>query len=164
MPRQRRTRPLPVEQDPYLLLVACTAAGTERIERHVAADGFPAVRESHGYLIQHLVPGPKTIGQLATLLGMTQQGASKCVSELEAAGHVARRSDERDARVRVVALTEHGWAAVDAARAARKDLRDALRDRLGADRYEEFRAALVEVAAWSGGLDRLTDRALTPGR
>jgi len=95
---------------------------------------------------------------------MTQQGASKCVSELEAAGHVARRSDERDARVRVVALTEHGWAAVDAARAARKDLRDALRDRLGADRYEEFRAALVEVAAWSGGLDRLTDRALTPGR
>ena len=164
MPRQRRTRPLPVEQDPYLLLVACTTAGTERIERHVAADGFPAVRESHGYLIQHLVPGPKTIGQLATLLGMTQQGASKCVSELEAAGHVARRSDERDARVRVVALTEHGWAAVDAARAARKDLRDALRDRLGADRYEEFRAALVEVAAWSGGLDRLTDRALTPGR
>jgi DNA-binding MarR family transcriptional regulator len=160
---RRRTEPLAIEQDPYLLLVACTAAGAERVERRIAAHGFPALRESHGYLIQHLVPGPKTIGQLATLLGMTQQGASKCVTELESAGYVARRSDERDARVRAVALTDHGWAVVHATRIARRELRDALRSRLGAARYEQFRAALVEVATWSGGLTRLTGRALSPG-
>ena len=160
---RRRAEPLDIEQDPYLLLAACTAAGTQRVERRIAAHGFPALRQSHGYLVQHLVPGPKTIGQLATLLGMTQQGASKCVTELESAGYVARQADERDARVRAVALTDHGWAAVHAARTARRELRDALRARLGAARYEEFRAALVEVATWSGGLTRLTERALVPG-
>jgi DNA-binding MarR family transcriptional regulator len=160
---RRRAEPLDTEQDPYLLLVACTAAGTQRVEHRVAAHGFPALRQSHGYLIQLLVPGPKTVGHLATLLGMTQQGASKCVTELEAAGYVARQTDDRDARVRTVVLTDHGWAAVHAARTARRELRDALRAHLGAARYEQFRAALVDVAAWSGGLARLTDRALTPG-
>ncbi|NHC46417.1 winged helix DNA-binding protein [Motilibacter sp. K478] len=121
--------------------------------------GFRALRQSHGYLVQHLIDGPKTIGQLAELLGMSQQGASKSVAELEDLGYVERHRGE-DARVRRVELTEHGWAAVESARAARKDLRRALRRRLGVEGYEQLNALLVEVATWSGGMDALVSRTL----
>nr|WP_269205259.1 MarR family winged helix-turn-helix transcriptional regulator [Motilibacter aurantiacus] len=117
------------------------------------------MRQSHGYLVQHLIDGPKTIGQLAELLGMSQQGASKSVAELEDLGYVERHRGE-DARVRRVELTEHGWAAVESARAARKDLRRALRRRLGVEGYEQLNALLVEVATWSGGMDALVSRTL----
>ena len=151
--------PLPLEDDPVLLLVACSTGLNARVSAHLAAGGFRALRPSHGYLVQHLIDGPKSIGELAELLGMSQQGASKSVAELEDLGYVVRQRGE-DARVRRVELTDHGWAAVHSHRAARRDLRRALRRRLGGEAYEELRSALVDVAKWSGGMDALAARAL----
>ncbi|WP_331272310.1 MarR family winged helix-turn-helix transcriptional regulator [Motilibacter aurantiacus] len=151
--------PLALEEDVVLLIAACHSGLSGRVAAQLDSAGFRALRQSHGYLVQHLIDGPKTIGQLAELLGMSQQGASKSVAELEDLGYVERHRGE-DARVRRVELTEHGWAAVESARAARKDLRRALRRRLGVEGYEQLNALLVEVATWSGGMDALVSRTL----
>ena len=68
--------------------------------------GHRGVRASHGYVIQRLVEGEPTIGALADSLGMTQQGASKQVNDLESLGFVKRVSDEHDGRIRYVRLTD----------------------------------------------------------
>ena len=151
--------PLPIQDDVVLLIAACNAGLSSRVGAQLDGAGFRALRPSHGYLVQHLIHGPKTIGQLADLLGMSQQGASKSVAELEDLGYVARHRGE-DARVRRVELTDHGWAAVECARGARRDLRRALRRRLGVEGFEALREALIEVATWSGGMEALESRTL----
>ena len=85
----------------------------------MAAEGFADARFGHGFVFQHLVAGPLPIGDLARAMDVTQQRASKATAELEALGYVRREPDPADARVRRIALTERGWAAIEAARRAR---------------------------------------------
>jgi DNA-binding transcriptional LysR family regulator len=42
-----------------------------------------------GVVLQHLVPGPQTIGEPAERLGVSQQAASKSIAVLEALGGAA---------------------------------------------------------------------------
>ncbi|WP_432499017.1 MarR family winged helix-turn-helix transcriptional regulator [Kineococcus gypseus] len=151
--------PLPVEEDLVLLLTAAAAGATAAVEDALAQAGFPLLRERHGYLVQHLVPGPQPVRVLAERLGVTQQGASKMVLELEQLGVVTKNAG-RDARVREVSLTERGHAVVAAAREARRRFRDEQRRRTGAEEYERLRSAVEQVARSTGGLQALVDRRL----
>jgi DNA-binding MarR family transcriptional regulator len=151
-----------VLDDPTLLLAASSYGVNERVVRRLADAGFADVRTVHGYVFQHLLSGPKTIGELADLLGVTQQGASKSVAELERLGYVARQVAEGDLRVRQVHLTERGQAAIDAGRAARADVRADLEELLGARGLAVFLRALRRVAEHTGGLETLTTRRLRP--
>lgn len=82
----------------------------------VHRSGHPALRTVHGYLIQRLLVGSPTVGELAEALGVTQQAASKSISELESLGYVRRVADAGDQRIRRVELTERGRDAVEQAR------------------------------------------------
>src|SRR5439155_20774778 len=44
--------------------------------------GFRGLRDSHGYVIQHLIEGDRTITELANRMDVTQQAASKMIAEL----------------------------------------------------------------------------------
>ena len=81
--------------------------------------GFEDVRFSHGFVFQHLLREPMTVGALARAMGVTQQRASKAAAELEELGYVRREVDPADARVRRLVLTARGHGAVAAARLAR---------------------------------------------
>ena len=48
--------------------------------------GYADLRESYGYLFQHLLGGPCSVGELSRRLGVTQQAVSKTVAELTAKG------------------------------------------------------------------------------
>ena len=50
------------------------------MERTLKA-GFRGVRESHGYVIQHLIESERTITELAKRMEITQQATSKIVAE-----------------------------------------------------------------------------------
>ena len=144
----------PVALDELDLSLAAMLAGlamAEEVERRVAKAGFDDARFSHGFVFQHLLREPLTVGALARAMGVTQQRASKAASELEGLGYVRREVDPGDARVRRLVLTERGHGAVGAARAARAAVVVELRDRLGARRVSAaeqlLRDALVELGA-----------------
>jgi DNA-binding MarR family transcriptional regulator len=152
-----------VTSDLTLLLTAASAAADDRVFRRLAVTEFSDLRYSHGFVFQHLVLGSITIGTLAERLGITQQGASKVVAELERMGYVRRTIAAHDQRVRLVELTERGIAAVQAKRRARAEVSAELLGLLGAG-AGQFVATLHQLAKSSGGLDRLTSRRLRQDR
>lgn len=88
----------------------------------LAADFLDALRPLSRYLraqrtlsegkvgiLRHLVEaGPSTISELAAAIHVSAQGASLGVRDLEAVGHVERRSDESDRRRVWIAITDSG--------------------------------------------------------
>ena len=122
----------------------------DEIQRRLAADGFGDLRFSDGFVFQHLVEGPATIGVLAERLEVTQQAASKSVADLERRGYVARTPDPADARARLVALTERGRGAIEGGRRHRAALGAELGEKLGPRRVEAAGRLLDDVVAVLG--------------
>lgn len=146
---------------PVLVSLAAVSL-QERAREWLAEDGLSGVRPSHGFVFQHLLEGSPTIGELAAVLGVTQQAASKVVRELEGLGHVERRPDQSDNRVRRVALTGAGRSVVDRARQHRAELEAILVERHGQRAVETARAVLVSVLEISGGLPDVSHRSVRP--
>ena len=124
--------------------------------------GFDDLRESDGYVFQHLVPGALAITELAARLGVTQQAVSKSVADLEARGYVVRKSDADDARVRLVELSERGARVIKTTRSVRAALEKKLLKEVGDAR--RFTRALDDIAQALGGADVLTNRRLVAPR
>jgi DNA-binding MarR family transcriptional regulator len=155
---------LPPDRDLVLLFTALNAACDAAVVRRITAAGFGDLRPAHGYVFQHLVPGPIPISELARRLGMTPQGASKLVIELEGSGYVARQTDPSDRRSHSAALTERGWAAIEAGRSARAAITADLRGILGEADADALVSALQRLAEQTGGLRELLARRLRPAR
>ncbi|MEJ3656413.1 MarR family transcriptional regulator [Actinomycetes bacterium KLBMP 9759] len=156
---------MPVTDEQLDFAVVAQLAGlalTDRALEKVRARGHAALRVSHGFVFQHLVDGPITIGELALNLGVTQQAASKVTTELDAAGYVRRTADATDGRVRRVELTERGRAAVRDTREVRAELVAELADALGADRVESARRTLLAALDVVGGTAAVRLRRVRP--
>jgi DNA-binding MarR family transcriptional regulator len=147
-----------------MLLTALHAGATAAVTRRLDAAGYADLRPAHGYVFQHLVEGPMRVTELARALGMTAQGASKSVIELERMGYVLRQSDPGDQRNRPVALTEQGWEAIEAARAARAVVNAELFAAIGSGAAENLLSMLQRLAERTGGLRELLARRLRPER
>jgi DNA-binding MarR family transcriptional regulator len=133
----------------------------QQLTQEMARAGFGDLRESHGFLVQHLLGEPRSIGQLAKLLGVTQQAVSKSVSELLRAGYLETSAGD-DARVRLVRLSERGHAAVLTARRLRERLERRLTAKLGKKRALSLRLALAQLLAELGGADAVRARRVPP--
>jgi DNA-binding MarR family transcriptional regulator len=154
------------EPEPQLDLgLAALFAGqaiAEAVRRRLGARGFAGLRFSHGFLVQRLVEDEQSIAALAAALGVSQQAVSKTVSELERLGYVRRRPDPRDARVRLVALTDRGRAAVAAAREERAAVEAELRERLGPRRVAAATRVLREALDLHGATAAARTRRVRP--
>lgn len=138
---------------PTLTSLAAGGVVRELLSR-IESAGFPGVRASHGYVIQLLVEGEPTISELAASLGITQQGASKQVRELEQLGYVERRAVPGDARARGVRLTGRGRGVLEAGRSARAELEEEVVLRAGRAETEAARkvlATMLEVVGLGEG-------------
>lgn len=136
----------------------------EEVEAKLSELGFGDLRFSHGFVFQHLIAGEKTIGELAALLEVTQQGASKSVLELETMGYLERAQDPEDARVRRVKLSARGDAAVAAGRKIRAALEASIEAKLGAKQIKTARATLAKVLEELGGAEAVRARKVKPPR
>ncbi|WP_433337715.1 MarR family winged helix-turn-helix transcriptional regulator [Spirillospora sp. CA-294931] len=154
----------PEDLDTGTLALFAGFAASGHVQDDLAGRGFGDLRFSHGYVFQHLVAGRPTIGELAAKLGMTQQGASKAVVELERLGYAERFADPDDARTRRVRLTPRGRDAVATARRARAALEERLAARFGAGRLAEARALLTEMLDELGGVPAIRRREVRPPR
>jgi DNA-binding MarR family transcriptional regulator len=139
-----------VSLDLSLVSLFAGLALAEEVQRRLAAEGFEDLRFGHGFVFQHLVAGPVTIGDLARAMDVTQQRASKATAELEALEYVARAAHPGDARVRRVGLTARGEAAIAAARRARAAVVGEVRERLGAERVDAAEQLLNDVLRETG--------------
>ena len=155
-----------MEDEPQLDLgLAALFAGqaiAEAVRRRVEARGFAGLRFSHGFLVQRLVEEEQSIAALAAALDVTQQAISKTVAELERLGYVRRRPDPRDGRVRLVALTDRGRAAVEVAREERAAVEAELRETLGPRRVAAATRVLRETLDRHGGTAAVRTRRVRP--
>jgi DNA-binding MarR family transcriptional regulator len=155
----------PVEEADLDLSLAALFAGyalNDEVQRRLHAAGFDGLRFAHGFLIQHLVEEGRPVGELAQLMGVTQQAVSKTVRELEGLGYVERRASEGDARVRVVTLTKRGRSALETARTQRRKLVEELRDELGQQRLDAATTLLRDVLRTQRALPDIRRRRVRP--
>ncbi|GAA3133385.1 MarR family transcriptional regulator [Planomonospora alba] len=147
-----------------LSLVALFAgwAMTDEVRRRMADDGFGGLRFNDGVVIQHLLQAPLSVTALAERMGVTQQAASKAAGDMERRGLLTREPAPGDARTRLLRLTPHAAAAVEAARAHRATLEAELAERFGADRIAETRAVLAAVLAHLDRDDAVRNRRVRP--
>jgi len=141
---------------PQLALFVGQAANVQVLEA-LASKGFADVRTSHGHVFQHLVGGPRTVGDLAGRLGVSQQAASKSVAELVQLGYLAKESAE-DRRVSRVGLTARGRDVVRAARQARQAIEKKLARAHGERGLVQARRLLADVLESLGGADAVRTR------
>jgi DNA-binding MarR family transcriptional regulator len=137
--------------------VAAPALNRVVIER-LAARGFDGVKVSHGYVVQRLLVDEPTVVELAGALGMTQQGASKQVADLERLGYAERVGVAGDARARAVRLTERGRAMVEATRAVRRELETAVARRAGRAATDQATAVLTTLLDVLGLAEQVEQR------
>ncbi|MFD1073301.1 MarR family winged helix-turn-helix transcriptional regulator [Longispora fulva] len=130
----------------YLVLAAANTL-SEAIHSGVVARGFDDVRPAHGFAFVRLAPAGATVGQVAEHLGVTKQAASQLVEELTRKGYVTSQPHPRDARARLVTLTERGWACTRAADAAAEEAAARWAAVIGEHRVEAMVADLARVAA-----------------
>jgi len=127
-------------------LLAASRALIDGVSAGVKARGFADVRPAHGFAFTLLSAGGATITQLAEHLDVTRQAAGQLVDELSAIGYVERRPHPRDARARLIVLTEKGWACTHAAEAAIRDTLRPWETALGPGRLLALRDDLLRVA------------------
>jgi DNA-binding MarR family transcriptional regulator len=120
------------------------------------AGGFADARIAHGYVFQHLIEGPRSITELAKLLGVTQQAASKSVADLVARGYL-KSTPGGDRRARQIELSERGRACIAFARDARARIERRLVARHGAT-IARTRALLADLLDELGGGDPVRAR------
>ena len=130
----------------------------ELVTRKLARAGFLHTRESHGYVIQHLIESSRSITELAARLEVSQQAASKTVGEMVALGILELTADERDRRARKVRLSARTWDAVRLSRAERRRLDRHLERKLGTERLNALRSTLTDALGHLGGTERIATR------
>lgn len=153
---------VPAEDDIGLLCMVIANGFTQAVLSRLADAGLDDSKFAHGFIVQGLLAGDRTVTELADRLGITVQAVSKTVGDMESLGYIERRRDPADRRSWVLALSERGERSLAEARAARLAVMQRLRARLGRERAASTIAALRDLADEFGGLAALAGHRLRP--
>lgn len=119
--------------------------------------GFSEVRESHGYVVQHLIERDRSISELARRMGVTQQAASKTIAEMIRLG-ILEAKTAPDRRAKVIRISNRGWESIRFSRSARARLDRRLETLIGAANYKSMKACLAKCLTSLGGVERIRSR------
>lgn len=147
---------------PYLALFLGMRVNELVMQRTLKA-GFRGVRESHGYVIQHLIESGRTITELAKRMQVTQQAASKIVAELIGLGMV-EVIPGKDRRAKEIHLSQRGRGCVQLGRQARARIDSRLIRAAGRKGYEMAKSTLVACLEELGGTERIPSRRIRAPR
>lgn len=84
---------------------------SEDIETALVDAGFGDIRSGQAKVFPFVPPAGIQVGELSVLAGVRKQTMAEAVEHLVKAGYLERRPNPRDARSRLVFLTERGEAA-----------------------------------------------------
>jgi DNA-binding MarR family transcriptional regulator len=119
----------------------------DELHAELARQGHPDMRPMHGFVFQAIGADGTTAAELGRRLGISKQAAGKTIDSLEHLGYVERGPDPRDARRKIVRLTDRGIDSL--ARSARifDDLRTGWAQTLGEERLRAMESDLRKVTA-----------------
>lgn len=123
---------------------------TDALQADLEARGFTDLGGAYGYVFRALASEALHLHELASRLGMTDQGASKIVSEMVARGYVDRSPDPHDGRAKELRLATRGRTALAAARRFHATYERKLRAKLGDSSVDAVRRVLEEMVADTG--------------
>ncbi|MHA3837863.1 MarR family winged helix-turn-helix transcriptional regulator [Terrabacter sp. AAH1] len=118
----------------------------EQVRAVFASEDWQGLRMSHFRLLELVPPDGVTITELASRLRMTKQGCGQFVSQLTESGHLRTVPDPADRRSRIVRRTAKGTRLTRRAAARIAAIEADWADRVGQERYADFRSTLAELA------------------
>lgn len=107
--------------------------------------GHRDVAPSFGYVLLAVRAGPTTGADVAALLGVTKQAASKLIDAMETAGYVKRAPHGDDARAKQIAITAKGRKLLATVESIYRELEDEWARVTSKRRVEALRADLRAV-------------------
>jgi DNA-binding MarR family transcriptional regulator len=131
--------------DLAMLVLRAATEVVDGIQEGMAARGYDDLRPAHGFAFARIASADTTVVDLAEHLGTTKQAASQLVAGLVERGYVVREPDPRDARARLLRLTEAGVACTRAAEAAAADVVAGWNENLPSASLGELHALLRRV-------------------
>lgn len=134
----------------------------ELVVESLAAAGFERAKQSHGYVVQHLIEEDRTITELASRMEVTQQAVSKVIAEMVSLGIVDSVVGE-DRRARRIRLSKRGWESVRLARRKRRQVEARLIRKLGKS-YDRARGILITCLVELGAIGRIESRRIREPR
>jgi DNA-binding MarR family transcriptional regulator len=138
------------EQSFYDLLAIARLHQTHRMRVELAARGFADFRRGDGAWVRILGEWPRSPGEVAAIVGISRQAATKMADALEARGYVERAADDGDRRRVVLSLSERGRQYERAIVEVVDLLDEAIRSRVPAASLE-IAARVLEVLIADGG-------------
>jgi DNA-binding MarR family transcriptional regulator len=119
----------------------------------LADRGYTDVRSAYGFVLLAVRSAPTTGADVAELLGMTKQAASKLIDAMELGGYVERQPHGEDARAKAIAITARGRKFLATAEGIYRELEADWAGIIGEKRLETMRRDLrLVVEASHGGV------------
>jgi DNA-binding MarR family transcriptional regulator len=128
------------------LLRAPGAAIVERIASDLVAAGYSDIRPSHFSVFQQLPAEGGRLTLLAERAQITKQSMGALIDQLVTTGYLERVPDPADGRAQIIRRTARGWQVEQIARASISELESEWADALGAERMQQLRQTLTDLA------------------
>jgi DNA-binding MarR family transcriptional regulator len=109
--------------------------------------GWADVRPAFGFVLLAAREQPTSVTELAELMGVTKQAASKLVDAMVSGGYVRRGADSQDGRQRPESLTGRGEELLAAVEQVYAELEDRWAKVIGAPHVDRMRRDLMHVLA-----------------
>jgi DNA-binding MarR family transcriptional regulator len=107
--------------------------------------GYAELRPAHGCVFGNIDDAGSRLTELAERSGFTKQSVGEAVADLERMDFVERVPDPADGRAKIIQLTAHGRAALDASQEIFADIERRFAEEIGRERYAQFREALSDL-------------------
>jgi DNA-binding MarR family transcriptional regulator len=146
------------EPDFAILLTAANRCVADRLLAAVALAGGEAMRPSFGFVLRAVAAEEPTVSQLAELLGVTKQAASRLADDMVSAGFLDRGDDPNDRRRSPLRLTVLGDAIRVRALAESQAMEDELRGQFGDGPVAQLRIVLSDFVIRHGGGQELAGK------
>ena len=109
------------------------------------ARGWADVRPAFGFVLLAAREQPTSVTELAALMGMTKQAASKLVDAMVSDGYVRRGAGAQDGRQRPVSLTGRGEELLSAVEQVYTELEGRWATVIGTSHVDRMRCDLMRV-------------------
>lgn len=129
----------------------------ELVVQQLVRAGFTNVRESHGYVVQHLIAGDLSISDLARRMGVTQQAASKTIAEMVRLGVLEATAGD-DRRAKAIRISKRGWESIRLSRQARARMNRRIAKMIGSESYHRTKTDLIRCLTALGGVQNIRSR------